>query len=95
MIEATRLAGDARADYVFEVKVEDHSYTVWFSRDYYQKLTDGKISAEELVKKSFEFLLAHESPGSILPEFDLSVIARNFPEYEKTIQPWYSYIKII
>lgn len=87
MIEATRLAGDARADYVFEVKVEEHSYTVWFSKDYYQKLTSGKITPDELVRKSFEFLLGRESPNSILPEFDLSVIARNFPEYEKTIQP--------
>jgi hypothetical protein len=86
-MEIRQIANDKRADFVFEVRLDDgHEYTVWFSRDYYQKLTGGKISAEELVKKSFEFLLERESPSSILPEFDLSIIARYFPDYENTIQ---------
>jgi hypothetical protein len=53
--------------------------------EYAQKLTVGKISTVELVKKSFEFLLARESNNSILRQFDLSVIARYFPEYEAAI----------
>jgi hypothetical protein len=53
--------------------------------EYAQKLTAGKISTVELVKKSFEFLLARESNNSILRSFDLSVIARYFPEYEAAI----------
>ena len=53
--------------------------------DYAQKLTAGKISTAELVKKSFEFLLERESNTSILRRFDLSVIARYFPEYEREI----------
>ncbi|MFM9835741.1 MAG: hypothetical protein ACKVOA_06535 [Methylophilaceae bacterium] len=52
---------------------------------YVQKLTDGKISTADLVKKSFEFLLARESNTSILRRFDLSVIAHYFPEYERVI----------
>ncbi|MGH9405945.1 MAG: hypothetical protein ACRD3D_08945 [Terriglobia bacterium] len=50
--------------------------------NYYQKLTAGKITDEELVRRSFEFLLAREPEESILTEFDLTVIARYFPEYE-------------
>jgi hypothetical protein len=38
------------------------------------------------VKRSFEFLLEREPNTSILPEFDLSVIQRYFPEYERTIR---------
>lgn len=78
---------DAKADYVFEVALDgNHKYKVWFDEDYYQKLTGGKISGEELVKKSFEFLLSKEPPDSILPEFELSVIQHYFPDYEDVIK---------
>jgi hypothetical protein len=36
---------------------------------------------ERLVRVSFEFLLEREPASSILAEFDLSDIARYFPEY--------------
>jgi hypothetical protein len=61
------------------------SHQVSLAQDYYQKLTGGKAAAEELVKKSFEFLLERESKESILRQFDLKVIARYFPEYEREI----------
>ena len=40
-------------------------------------------SAEQLVRDAFEFLLKRESKESILREFDLSVIKRYFPDFEK------------
>lgn len=40
-------------------------------------------SPEELVEVSFRFLLAREPKESILRSFDLPVIARYFPEYER------------
>jgi len=52
---------------------------------YYKKLTAGRISAAELVERSFRFLLARESNSSILASFDLGVIGRYFPEYEDMI----------
>jgi len=39
----------------------------------------------ELVEASFAFLLEHEPKESILREFDLSVIGRYFPDYEREI----------
>jgi len=39
----------------------------------------------ELVRRSFEFLLAREPKESILPSFGLSTIVRYFPEYESEI----------
>jgi hypothetical protein len=36
---------------------------------------------EQLVRDSFAFLLEREPKESILPEFDLSVIKRYFPEF--------------
>jgi hypothetical protein len=52
----------------------------------YTRLTSGKTEPEELVRRSFEFLLEREPKESILTRFDLSVIGRYFPEYEKEIK---------
>ncbi len=61
-------------------------HTVTVSRQYYLKLTAGRITDAELVRRSFEFLLAREPEESILTEFELPVIARYFPEYEREMQ---------
>ncbi len=72
----------------FQVTVVAQSTTtheVNVRADYAQKLTGGKIPSTQLVEKSFEFLLEREPNTSILRSFDLSVIARYFPEYERII----------
>ena len=40
---------------------------------------------EALIRASFEFLLEREPKESILSRFDLPVIGRYFPEYERVI----------
>ena len=62
------------------------SHVVSLDDHYYRKLTGGKVAAEELVRKSFEFLLERESKESILKQFSLPVIGRYFPEYEREIR---------
>jgi hypothetical protein len=52
----------------------------------YVRLTSRRIPADELVRRSFEFLLEREPKESILPRFDLRVIARYFPEYDDEIR---------
>ncbi|HWU83016.1 MAG TPA: hypothetical protein VN063_05945 [Methylophilaceae bacterium] len=72
----------------FEVRVEARSTTthvVTVQPDYARKLTLDKLPTEELVSRSFDFLLARESNTSILRSFDLPVISRYFPEYEPSI----------
>ncbi len=72
----------------YEVTVEGASTTVHsvtVTPEYLQKLTGGRVSAETLIEKSFEFLLERESNTSILSAFDLPVIQRYFSEYERTI----------
>lgn len=53
---------------------------------YCQNLTDGKITQEELIKKSFEFLLEREPKESILSKFNLRVIKNYFPEFEEKLR---------
>jgi len=41
---------------------------------------------ERLVAQSFDFLLEREPPTAILAAFDLSVIERYFPDYDRVFQ---------
>ena len=50
------------------------------------RLAPGDTDPSDLVARSFAFLLAREPKTSILRRFDLPVIARYFPEYEREIR---------
>jgi len=75
--------------YEFQVTVSERGsetrHEVTLSEADYQRLTDGEATPEELVAESFRFLLERESKESILRSFDLTVISRYFPEYEREI----------
>jgi len=85
MIEVQRVVENR-----YRVTVEEGSsrteHTVTVQEDYYQKLTGGSITPEELVRRSFEFLLEREPKESILSSFDLPVIQRYFSNYERVIR---------
>ena len=49
------------------------------------RLAPGAADPEDLVRRSFAFLLAREPKESILRRFDLPLIGRYFPEYEREI----------
>lgn len=70
----------------FTVKVEGKEYTVNLDDEYWQDLTGSKIAKEELIKKSFRFLLEREPKESILPRFNLRVINQYFPEFKEKIR---------
>jgi hypothetical protein len=52
----------------------------------YARIVGGAVEPHELIRKSFEFLLEREPKESILTRFDLTLIARYFPEYEREIK---------
>jgi len=73
----------------YQVTVEGRTQTthiVTVTHDYAAKLTGGVVAVEQLIERSFEFLLDREPNTSILRQFDLPVIARYFPEYERVIR---------
>ena len=74
----------------FEVRAiegkSETSHRVTLAAADYQRLSGGKVTAEELIRWSFEFLLEHESKESILARFDLTVISRYFPQYEREMK---------
>jgi len=77
---------DKKDENTFQVTVDENgsksTYMVTVNDQYHRKLTGGILPKEELVKKSFEFLLERESKESILSKFDLRVISQYFPDYE-------------
>ena len=77
-------------DSEFRVRIieggSESSHRVTLSPKDYSRLTGGKTEPEELVRRSFEFLLERESKESILNRFDLSVISRYFPEFDREIK---------
>ena len=50
------------------------------------RLDPGAPDPTDLVRRSFVFLLEREPRESILRSFDLTVIGRYFPEWERTIR---------
>jgi hypothetical protein len=74
----------------FDVRVIERgsrsSHRVTLKPEDYQRLTGGKVKAQELVRRSFEFLLENEPRESILGQFDLNVIGRYFPNFEQEIK---------
>jgi hypothetical protein len=76
-------------DSTFEVTVQGRTPTthiVTVAQDYAARLIDSNVPVERLVCCSFEFLLEREPNTSILRHFDLKVISRYFPEYERVIR---------
>ena len=73
----------------FKVTVNKQSTTehlVLLNDNFYQNITNGKITKKDLIIKTFEFLLLRESNQSILKEFNLEVINQYFPEYNNEIK---------
>ena len=81
----------AKGQDTFEVVVTTNSTTthfVIFSDAIHTKVTNGKISKETRLEKSFEFLLAREPNTSILSQFKIEVIFQYFPDYVGAAGKW-------
>ena len=87
---AARIEVEKLKDGEFRVRIieakSESTHHVTLTQADYRRLSAGKIEPQELIKRSFEFLLARESKDSILPEFDLPLIGRYFPEYERALK---------
>jgi len=77
---------EAANGWLADVTVRDGATTthrVRISKAERERYGPGDVA--DLVRRSFDFLLAREPNTSILREFDLSTIERYFPEYAREI----------
>ena len=61
-------------------------HRVTMSPSTYHELTGGKVSPERCIQAAFEFLLEQEPKESILSRFDVTVISRYFPSFERDVR---------
>jgi hypothetical protein len=73
----------------FEVIVREGNgesrHHVTMSRATCERLAAGRHTGEQCVEAAFRFLLDREPRESILRDFDVTVIARYFPEFEREL----------
>jgi len=78
----------------FEVIVRDGGtethHKVTMSKRTYDRLAQGKRTPEQCVEAAFHFLLDREPKESILRRFDVTVISRYFPEFERELSRYLS-----
>jgi hypothetical protein len=73
----------------FEVIVRDDGgetrHNVTMSLETCNRLTRGKHTPEHCIEAAFRFLLDREPKESILERFDVTVIPRYFPEFDRAL----------
>ena len=77
--------------WIFEVTVtngDSTTHSVNLTREYYEHLQLSDTTPTKLVEGSFRFLLEREPKEMILRTFDLKIISRYFPEYERRISEY-------
>jgi hypothetical protein len=92
MIEVRRTGeGDSLE---FEVVVREGKgetrHHVTMSQETCERLTADKHAPERCLEAAFRFLLDREPKESILSRFDVSVISRYFPEFERELPRYLS-----
>ena len=87
MIQVRRTGEDDPLE--FEVIVREGKgetrHAVTMSRETCERLTAGKHTPERCLEAAFRFLLDREPKESILGRFDVTVISRYFPEFEREL----------
>ena len=60
------------------------------AQEVFEQLTAGKHTPERCLEATFRFLLDREPKESILTRFDVTVISRYFPEFERELPRYLS-----
>lgn len=78
----------------FDIVVRDGKgesrHRVTMAHKDYDRLKAGRHSAETCVEAAFRFLLDREPKESILGRFDISVIPRYFPDFDRELPAYLS-----
>jgi hypothetical protein len=84
-VRLTREADPLEFEAVVREADGESRHHVTMSRRLCERLTAGKHAPERCVEAAFRFLLDREPKESILGRFDVAVIPRYFPEFEREL----------
>jgi hypothetical protein len=92
MIEIERTAQADPMGFVVTVREPNGqtSHQVSLSQQTWQRLSGGTYSPEQCIDAAFRFLLDREPKESILGRFDVTLIARYFPSFERDLPRYLS-----
>ena len=65
-------------------------HRVTMTKETCERLAAGRCTAEHVIEAAFQFLLDREPKESILGAFDVTVISRYFPEFERELPHYFS-----
>ncbi|MFZ2110133.1 MAG: hypothetical protein WAV18_32970 [Roseiarcus sp.] len=84
MIEVTRRAGDDPLTFDVVVREDDEEtrHRVTLAAAHFARLAPGE-APERCIEAAFRFLLDREPAQAILRRFDVEIIAKYFPEFER------------
>jgi hypothetical protein len=78
----------------FEVAVREETgetrHIVTVTQATFERLGAKKQTPEQLVEAAFRFLLDREPKEQILGRFDLTVISRYFPDFERALPRYFA-----
>jgi hypothetical protein len=86
MIEVARRPGDDPLTFDVVVREDDEEtrHRVTLAAAYFARLTSGH-SPERCIEAAFQFLLDREPAQAILRRFDVDIIPKYFPEFEREL----------
>ena len=92
MIQVRRIAeGEPLAfEVVIRVGKGETHHQVTLAQETCRRLTAGRHEPEQCIEAAFRFLLDREPKESILRRFDVTVISRYFPEFERELPRYLS-----
>jgi hypothetical protein len=87
-VQASRSGGEWVCQVAVELRGQRTEHAVTVSPASLARWGAGleQKDVENLVSRSFEFLLEREPPSAILRQFELSTIESYFPEYDELIR---------
>jgi hypothetical protein len=89
-VERTGEGDPLEFEVIVQVGTGETNHHVTMARDACQRLTMGTHTPEHCIKAAFRFLLDREPKESILRRFDITVISRYFPEFERELPRYLS-----
>ena len=89
-VKCTGEADPLEFDVVIREGKGESRHRVTMTRATRQRLTSGKQAPEPCIEAAFRFLLDREPKESILGRFDVTVISRYFPEFERELPKYLS-----
>jgi hypothetical protein len=90
LVTRTGEGGPLQFEVIVRVGHGETRHHVTMARDTCKRLTADGHTPERCIEAAFRFLLDREPKESILQRFDVAVISRYFPEFERELPHYLS-----